>query len=371
MKHGWEYKKLGEVCVVLDSRRKPVTKKDRKAGEYPYYGAMGIQDYVDDYIFDGDYLLVGEDGAKWGANDKTAFQIHGKCWVNNHAHILQINQDIVDTSFIEHYLVGKNLSSYITGAVVPKLTQASLVSIPIPIPPFPVQEQIVSLLDKLSLVIEKKKQQVKELDNLAQAIFYDMFGDPVENEKGWEVKKLKDVGSITTGSTPSTSNSDNYASNDICFVKPSDIEKEGITTIKSTEFYVSNYAYDTVCRKLPKGSVLTTCIGIIGKVGVLSIDATCNQQINAVIPNPSMSSTYLAYAILSIRDYIQNVANAPVVPIINKGQFSSFQIPSPPLPLQQSFAQKIESIERQKELIIQSIREAQTLFDSRMEYYFG
>jgi type I restriction enzyme S subunit len=198
-----------------------------------------------------------------------------------------------------------------------------------------------------------------------------MFGDPVENEKGWEVKKLKDVGSIITGSTPSTSNSDNYASNDICFVKPSDIEKEGITTIKSTEFYVSNYAYDTVCRKLPKGSVLTTCIGIIGKVGVLSIDATCNQQINAVIPNPSMSSTYLAYAILSIRDYIQNVANAPVVPIINKGQFSSFQIPSPPLPLQQSFAQKIGSIEWQKELINQSIREAQTLFDSRMEYYFG
>ena len=70
MKHNWEYKKLGEVCEILDSKRKPVTKKDRKVGQYPYYGAMGIQDYVDSFIFDGDYLLVGEDGAKWGCGER-------------------------------------------------------------------------------------------------------------------------------------------------------------------------------------------------------------------------------------------------------------------------------------------------------------
>ena len=117
--------RFDEIQAILgltevDCKRKPVTKKDRKVGQYPYYGAMGIQDYVDSFIFDGDYLLVGEDGAKWGANDKSAFQVHGKCWVNNHAHILKVNEDEICSSFIEHYLVGKDLSSYITGAVVPK-----------------------------------------------------------------------------------------------------------------------------------------------------------------------------------------------------------------------------------------------------------
>ena len=96
MKEGWEVKKLGEVCEILDYLRKPVTKKDRREGIYPYYGASGIQDYVDSYIFDGRYLLVGEDGAKWGASDKSAYIIEGKSWVNNHAHILKVNDEIID-----------------------------------------------------------------------------------------------------------------------------------------------------------------------------------------------------------------------------------------------------------------------------------
>ena len=110
MKEGWEYKKLGEVCEILDNLRKPVTKKDRTAGIYPYYGASGIQDYVDSYIFDGRFLLVGEDGAKWGASDKSAFIIEGKSWVNNHAHILKVSDKIIDI-LIEYYL--SNLQRFI------------------------------------------------------------------------------------------------------------------------------------------------------------------------------------------------------------------------------------------------------------------
>ncbi|MBQ2589554.1 MAG: restriction endonuclease subunit S, partial [Prevotella sp.] len=205
MKEGWEYKKLGEVCEILDNLRKPVTKKDRTAGIYPYYGASGIQDYVDSYIFDGRFLLVGEDGAKWGASDKSAFIIEGKSWVNNHAHILKVSDKIIDI-LIEYYLTYKDLSDYITGAVVPKLTQKSLVSIPIPIPPLTEQERIVSELDLLTSIINKQKAQLKELDSLAQSIFYDMFGDPIENPKGWEVKNLGYEFDVSSGGTPSTKN---------------------------------------------------------------------------------------------------------------------------------------------------------------------
>mgnify|MGYP003501608139 CR=1 FL=1 len=112
MKQGWEIKKLGEVCEILDHLRVPITKKDRREGVYPYYGASGVQDYVDSYIFDGRYLLVGEDGAKWGANDKSAYIIEGKSWVNNHAHILKLN-DIISDRLVEYYLVSKDLQEYI------------------------------------------------------------------------------------------------------------------------------------------------------------------------------------------------------------------------------------------------------------------
>jgi type I restriction enzyme S subunit len=160
MREGWEIKKLGEICEILDSQRKPVTKKYRKEGLYPYYGASGIQDYVDSYIFDGRYLLVGEDGAKWGTNDKSAFIIEGKCWVNNHAHILKVYDNLKD-SFIEYYLVFKDLNEYITGAIVPKLTQQALKNIPIPVPSLSEQEKIVAELDCLSGIIEKRNNNLK------------------------------------------------------------------------------------------------------------------------------------------------------------------------------------------------------------------
>ena len=122
MKHNWQYKKLGEICEILDSQRRPVTKSDRQPGPFPYYGATGIQDYVADYIFDGEFLLVGEDGAKWGPNEKSAFSISGKSWVNNHAHVLDFRNSPALQRLVEYYLCGLDLSKIIKGAIIPKLT---------------------------------------------------------------------------------------------------------------------------------------------------------------------------------------------------------------------------------------------------------
>ena len=249
------------------------------------------------------------------------------------------------------------------------LPKEDLLSFPIPVPPLSEQQRIVSELDLLSSIIEKKKAQLKEYDKLAQSIFYDMFGDPMTNEKGWEVKKLGEVGTIITGSTPSTKDENNYSSKDYCFIKPSDISNDNISLISDSEFYISKSAYEK-SRKLPKGSVLVTCIGIIGKIGILSKEATCNQQINAIKQKNFTTPFYLAYSLASLKKILESIAHAPVVPIINKGQFSIIEIPLPPLPLQQSFASKIEAIEHQKALVQQSIAETESLFNSRMDYYF-
>jgi type I restriction enzyme, S subunit len=131
---GWVVKTLDQISTNLDSKRIPITKSDRKSGEYPYYGASGIVDYVADYIFDGDTLLVSEDGANLLARSTPiAFSVSGKYWVNNHAHILKFENKATQR-FVEFYLESIRLDEYITGAAQPKLNQKALYSIPIPIP---------------------------------------------------------------------------------------------------------------------------------------------------------------------------------------------------------------------------------------------
>jgi type I restriction enzyme, S subunit len=122
LKKGWQKKPLGELCEMLDHKRKPVTKRDRVAGQYPYYGATGIQDYVADYLFDEPLVLVGEDGAKWGSGENTAFAVGGKCWVNNHAHVLRPRRDTILDNWLIYYLNHPDLSESVSGLTVPKLT---------------------------------------------------------------------------------------------------------------------------------------------------------------------------------------------------------------------------------------------------------
>lgn len=140
-----------------------------------------------------------------------------------------------------------------------------------------------------------------------------------------EKVKLGDIGQVITGNTPSKKNKEFYNSKDINFFKPSDIDENKINLLINSEEYISNIARDKA-RILPEGTVLVTCIGSIGKVGILTKESTCNQQINAIIPNERIDGKYLAYLIYNKKEYMQKKANAPVVPIINKTDFSNIEI---------------------------------------------
>lgn len=161
----WECVRLGDVVDVLDSLRRPVTKQDRKAGPYPYYGASGIVDHVSNYIFDEPLVLVGEDGARWGAGDRTAFQVSGKTWVNNHAHVVRPHRPLLLDSYLVVALVGMDLSSFITGTTVPKLNQAKLVSIRLPLPPLAEQNRIVAKVDELMALCDQLETQQADAES--------------------------------------------------------------------------------------------------------------------------------------------------------------------------------------------------------------
>ena len=160
-----EWKTLGDLAENLDSKRKPITSGLREAGEIPYYGASGIVDYVKDYIFDGDYLLVSEDGANLLArNTPIAFSISGKTWVNNHAHVLKF-ETYAERKYVEYYLNSIDLTPYISGAAQPKLNKKNLESINIPNPAPKEKERIVAILDKFdSLTCSIKEGLPREIE---------------------------------------------------------------------------------------------------------------------------------------------------------------------------------------------------------------
>lgn len=375
MKRGWEMKKLGEVCDILDSQRKPVTKKDRKEGQYPYYGATGIQDYVDSYIFDGRYLLLGEDGAKWGAMDKSAFIIEGKCWVNNHAHILKVHDCLIDT-FAEYYMVFKDLDEYITGAIVRKLTQQALRDIPMLVPPIAEQEKIVAELDCLSGIIEKKKQQLKELDNLAQSIFNEMFGDPVENDKGWDIVTLDDVFEI--GSSKRVFESQ-WTDSGVPFYRAREIVKLSKGENIDSPIFISEELYHEYSRKYgvpAEGDMMVTAVGTLGVCYLVkNTDRFYFKDGNTLwFKSRGLCETRFIkdeFTTDFIVNQIKGNANAAVVGTYTISNAKKTRVILPPLSLQQEYVRKVQHIDKQKELIAKSIKETETLFNSRMDYYFN
>ena len=183
--------------------------------------------------------------------------------------------------------------------------------------------------------------------------------------------RLGDVGKVITGNTPKTSDAQNYKSNDICFVKPSDIVDGAVTYLSDSEFYISEYAR-TKARVLPPKSVLVTCIGIIGKVAINNVECAFNQQINAIIPDKSKASVeYLAYAIQYKQAEMQDIANAPVVPILNKTQFSDIEIKLPDLTEQAEIIGRLNAISNLIALRKEQLAKLDELVKARFVELFG
>lgn len=183
--------------------------------------------------------------------------------------------------------------------------------------------------------------------------------------------KLGELGKIITGNTPKTSDAQNYESNDICFVKPSDFTDNEITEIYQSEFYISAYAKDKA-RVLPTDSILVTCIGIIGKVAINKVPCAFNQQINAIVPEKKVCNPrYIAYAIQNLQPKMQSTANAAVVPILNKTQFSNLEVPLLPVGEQKQIACNLNKIDKLIFLRKQQLAKLDELVKARFVEMFG
>ena len=364
MREGWEYKKLGQVCT--SDLGKTLNKSKDRGELHPYLCSINILwDKIDlstlkqacfeageqeKYTVRKGDLLVCEGGdtgrsAIWDRDETILYQ--------NALHRLRFHESVFP-KFVLFYLmylkdIGEIDNKYSKGVTIKHLVKKALLSIPLPIPPKPTQLSIVSELDKLNELIRIKEEQLKDYDTLAQSIFYEMFGDPVENEKGWEVKKFGDLFKLKSG--------DGLSSKDF---------KTGIYPVYGGNG-ISGY-HNSFNMK--------GCYIIIGRVGVYcgnvrKVDGEfwlTDNVFRLTYKENEQNSFFILY-LLNILD-LHQYANAAAQPVISNLTLKSIDVPLPPLSLQQSFAHKIEQIERQKAEVQKTITDLETLLAARMQYWF-
>lgn len=197
----FELRKLEDVCDILDHMRIPITSRDRKEGPYPYYGANGIQDYIDDFIFDDELVLLAEDGGNFGSKEKPiAYRISGKTWVNNHAHVLK-PKNIIDIDYLCYSLMYYDVSGLVNGATRQKLTQSEMRKINIRYRSLEKQRQMVFKIKLISNIISSREHQLSNLNLLVKSRFIEMFGEPIKNSKGLPLIRLGDYCYLKAGVT--------------------------------------------------------------------------------------------------------------------------------------------------------------------------
>ena len=293
----FELRKLEDVCDILDHMRIPITSRDRKAGPYPYYGANGIQDYIDDYIFDDELVLLAEDGGNFGSKEKPiAYRISGKTWVNNHAHVLK-PKNIIDVDYLCYSLMYYDVSGLVNGATRQKLTQSEMRKINIRYRSLEKQRQIVFKIKLVSNIISSRKHQLCNLDLLVKSRFIEMFGNPKDNPKRFKSIRIGELTDVLTGSTPNRSNKDYYEGK-IPWVKTGEIHPG---YINSTEECISEVALkETTCKLLPVDTVMIAMYGqgkTRGQSGILGIKAATNQACAAILPCEKLNPVFLNHGL--------------------------------------------------------------------------
>lgn len=388
MKQGWEIKKLGEIAYIglgfthtpeyVESGIPFLSVKDISSGKICWETVK--------YVSQGEY-----DSAPKGAKPQKGDIMF--CRVGTMGKPIIVTTDKPFCTFVSlgylHLLNNKTNNTYVKywmessafdiqvkanvkGVAIKNLNTGWLKDFTIPVPPLPEQEKIVSELDCLSGIIEKKRQQLKELDALAQSIFYEMFGNPVDNERGWEVKKLGEVAYIGLGFT----HTPEYVEEGVAFLSVKDISSGEICWDKIK--YVSQQEYESAPKgaKPKKGDIMFCRVGTMGKPVIVDTDIPFCTFVSLGylhLLDSNVNNVYVKYWMLShaFDEQVERNVKGIAVKNLNTGWLKTFEIQVPPLPLQQTFAQKIEAIEQQKALIKQSIAEVETLFNSRMDYYFN
>ncbi len=364
---------LEECCEILDSMRIPITASNRKEGIYPYYGANGIQDHVADYIFDDELVLLAEDGGNFGSKTRPiAYRVSGKCWVNNHAHVLKPKEGL-NVDFLCYSLMFYNTEGLVNGATRQKLTQTTMRKMLIPNLSIENQLYIVNQLNKLLKIIELRKKEIQQLDNLTKARFVELFGDPVSNPYGYDKVALSDLADIKIGPFGSLLHKEDYIDGGHPLLNPSHIVDGKVSP--DDKLTISDEKYEELSAyQLKTGDVVMGRRGEMGRCAVVPEDGfLCGTGSMLIRTKGEVTADYIQKIISfpSFKKTIEDMAVGQTMPNLNVPIVSGFQIIKPPMEVQDRYYAFAEQVNKSKVAVQKALDETQILFDSLMQKYFG
>jgi len=354
----WEVVRLGDVVEVHDSKRIPLNEQQRAKmkGKYPYCGANGILDYINDYIFDGEYILLAEDGGYWGKFEQSAYIMHGKFWVNNHAHVLKALDGIADNWFLMYVLNFLDLTPYIVGSTRGKLNQKDMKNIKIPLPPLPEQKKIAEILSTVDKAIEKVDEAIAKTERLKKGLMQELLTKGIGHTefkdteigripKEWEVVRLGDV-----------CNQRNEV------VKPSSNGKYkfvGLEHVDSGETRLHKYELDVGIKsskfRFYAGDILYGKLRpYLDKAVLVDFDGICSTDLLVLTPKDEKKvlAEFLIYVIHS-HNFIQYAiatTSGTNHPRTSWKAISKFTFGLPPFTEQQKIAEILSTVDKKLEL---------------------
>lgn len=288
----WQKVRFGDAIENFDRKRIPLstTQRESRRGIYPYYGANGVIDYVDDYIFDGNYLLLAEDGNTVVNSDgyPTVHRADGKFWVNNHAHVFKSAEGI-DQRFLFYVLKKTNFRSVVTGAAQPKINQENMNGVMLSVPELPIQSKIADVLGAYDDLIENNRRRIALLEKMSRELYRERFVR--RYEKTGNVVRLGDVCSCLLGGTPSR-NKIEYWNGDVAWINSGKVNE--LRIVEPSEYITEEGLKCSAAKLLPrKTTVLAITGATLGQVSLLEIESAANQSVIGVVQNDRLPYTFI------------------------------------------------------------------------------
>ena len=345
---------IEDCCEILDSMRVPITASKREVGEYPYYGANGIQDYVADYIFDDELVLLAEDGGNFGSKERPiAYRVSGKCWVNNHAHVLKPKVGL-DIDYLCYSLMFYKVDGLINGATRKKLTQAAMRKMQIPFRSIKEQMHIVDELNRTIKIKEKRQEELNLLDNLIKARFVELFGDPVSNSRGMPKATLPELGELGRGVSKHRPRNDPKLLGGIYpLIQTGDVA--------TADLYITTYdsTYSELGLKQSKmwdkGTLCITIAANIAKTAILDFDACFPDSVVGFQANDKTNNIFIHYWFSFFQEILELQAPESAQKNINLKVLSELKVIVPNKMEQEEFKSFVYQVNKSK-VVIMNIR---------------
>lgn len=363
---GWETYRVIDVADLFDNLRIPVTKNQRRPGNTPYYGANGIQDYVDGYTHDGEFVLIAEDGANDLLNYPVTYA-KGKIWVNNHAHVISARKSVADTKFLYYLLKKVDYTASLVGGTRAKLNGKTFKNIEITLPSNTLEQKAISSIlsdldnhiDNLGRLIEKKK-------SIRDGALEDLISGKTRLggfEGDWQDTTIGDCVYILQGGTPSTTNA-NYWNGNIVWVTPSEITKLKGMFISDSERKITEAGLkNSSAQILPAGTILLCSRATIGELAIASKPMTTNQGFKNLVCKVGIDNVFMAYLLSTLKDIMISKAKGTTFLELSKKALETIKVKIPKYEEQQAIAsvltvmdKEIEHLEAERDKMIQ-IRE--------------